>query len=102
MALYTYKVKTKKGEIIEDVAQANDRKDIAASLAAENFQILTIRKLDTKAATTSGGGISVSEKAAFCRFLATMLRAGMTLPEAVEIIRQENQSRQLKEVLFYT
>ncbi|OGM12688.1 hypothetical protein A3A76_04205 [Candidatus Woesebacteria bacterium RIFCSPLOWO2_01_FULL_39_23] len=100
MALYTYKVKTKKGEIIEDVAQANDRKDIAASLAAENFQILTIRKLDTKAATTSGGGISVSEKAAFCRFLATMLRAGMTLPEAVEIIKEETKNKKLEKILY--
>ena len=90
MALYTYKVKTKKGDVIEDVMQALDKKDVVASLASENYQILTIKKLDTKTGSFTGGSISISEKAAFCRFLATMLRAGLTLPKSIDIIKEED------------
>lgn len=100
MPLYTYKVKNKKGEIIEDVMQAVDRKDVAASLTGENYQILTIGKLESKIGTFTGGSISISEKAVFCRFLATMLRAGLTLTEAVEIIREETKNKKLERVLF--
>jgi type IV pilus assembly protein PilC len=100
MALYSYKAKTKKGEIIEDVMQAADRKDVATALTSENYQVLTIRKIDTKTGSFTGGSISVSEKAAFCRFLATMLRAGLTLPKAMEIIKEETKNKKLEKVLY--
>ena len=100
MALYTYKVKTKKGDIIEDVMQAIDKKDVVASLASENYQILTIRKLDTKSGSFTGGSISISEKAAFCRFLATMLRAGLTLPKSIDIIKEETKNKKMEKILY--
>jgi type IV pilus assembly protein PilC len=100
MALYTYKVKTKKGDIVEDVMQAIDKKDVVASLASENYQILTIRKLDTKTGSFTGGSISISEKAAFCRFLATMLRAGLTLPKSIDIIKEETKNKKMENILY--
>jgi len=100
MPLFTYKVKDKKGEILEDVVQAADKKEIAASLKSENYQILSIRKLDAKKSPFLRGSVSISDKAAFCRFLATMLRAGLPLPEALDIIRQETQNKKLQNILF--
>jgi type IV pilus assembly protein PilC len=100
MALYTYKVKTKKGDIIEDVMQALDKKDVVASLASENYQILTITKLDTKTGSFIGGSISISEKAAFCRFLATMLRAGLTLPKSIDIIKEDTKNKRMEKILY--
>lgn len=100
MPLYKYKVKQKDGRIIEDVVQASSKKEAAAFLKSVEFQILSIKTLGAKRVGLFGGGISVSEKAAFCRFLATMLRSGLPLPEAVEIIRQETRNKKLQEVLF--
>lgn len=100
MPLYKYKAKDKKGEIIEDVVQAGSKKEAVAFLKSDDYQILTIKDLENKDISLFGGGISVSEKAAFCRFMATMLRAGLPLPEAVDIIRQESQSKKMKQVLF--
>src|SRR4030043_112163 len=100
MALYTYKVKTKKGDIVEDVMQAIDKKDVVASLTSENYQILTIRRLDTKSGSFTGGSISISEKAAFCRFLATMLRAGLTLPKSIDIIKEETKNKKMEKILY--
>ncbi|KKR30639.1 hypothetical protein A2715_00430 [Candidatus Woesebacteria bacterium RIFCSPHIGHO2_01_FULL_39_32] len=100
MPLYKYKAKNKKGEIIEDVIQAATRREAASLLKSDEYQIFSIKGLGRKDINIFGGGISIAEKAAFCRFMATMLRAGLPLPEALDIIRQETQSKKLKEVLF--
>ncbi len=92
MALYSYKVKTKKGDLIEDVIQSTSRKEAAQALKADGYQILTVRRVDSSLGSLIGGKISVSEKAAFCRFVATMLRAGLTLPEAIDIIKEETKN----------
>ena len=100
MPLYKYKAKDKEGKILEDVVQAANKKEAASFLKSEEFQVLTIKDLEQKGLRFLKGGISVSEKAAFCRFMATMLRAGLPLTEAADIIRQETQSKKLQEVLF--
>ncbi len=100
MPLFTYKAQDKKGKIIEDVTQASSRKEAASMLKADNLKILTIKTLDTKMDSLFSGKISVSEKAAFCRFMATMLRAGLPLPEAIDIIRRESKNKKLRKVLF--
>lgn len=100
MPLYSYKVKTEKGKVVEDVAQAGSRKDAANMLKSEGYQVLTIKAVDTKMSTLFEGGISVADKAAFCRFMATMLKAGLPLPEAVEIIQEETNNKKLKKVLY--
>ncbi|OGM25135.1 hypothetical protein A2962_02425 [Candidatus Woesebacteria bacterium RIFCSPLOWO2_01_FULL_39_61] len=100
MPLYKYKAKDKEEKIIEDVIQAANQKEAATFLKSEDFQILSIKNLNPKATSMFGGGIGVSEKAAFCRFMATMLRAGLPMPEALDIIRQETQSKKLQQVLF--
>ena len=99
MPLYTYKAKDDKGKIIEDVTQAGTRAEAAANLKSENLQILTIKSPETKLESLFSGKISVADKAAFSRFLATMLRAGMPLPEAINIIRKESENKRLQKVL---
>ncbi len=100
MILFRYKAKKEDGKIVEDVIQAQNKKEAVAFLQSEDLQILTIKALGKSKFTLFGGGISISEKAAFCRFLATMLRSGLPLTEAVDIIRQETRSKKLQEVLF--
>ena len=100
MPLYKYKAKDKDSKVLEDVVQAANKKEAVAFLKAEEFQVLTLKSLDLKSSSLFGGGVPVSEKAAFCRFMATMLRAGLPMPEAIDILRQEAQSKKLKTILF--
>jgi type IV pilus assembly protein PilC len=98
--LFKYKAKDKDGELVEDVIQASNKKEAVTLLKSDENQILTIQTMADKPTGIFSGSISVSEKAAFCRFMATMLRSGLPLPEAVDIIRQETQSKKMKTVLF--
>ncbi|OGM09481.1 hypothetical protein A2159_00940 [Candidatus Woesebacteria bacterium RBG_13_34_9] len=102
MSLYKYKAKDKSENVVEDVIQAGSKKEAIGFLKTEELQILTIQSLDDKGIVLFGNNVSVSEKAAFCRFMATMLRAGLPLPEAMDIIREETQSKKLKSILFDT
>lgn len=100
MSLYKYKAKDKKDKVFEDVIQASNKKEAASLLKADDLQILTLKSIDKKDIVLFGGGVSVSEKAAFCRFMATMLQAGLPLPEALDIIRQETRNKKFQSILF--
>ena len=99
MPLYTYKAKDSHGKVVEDVLQAGSRQEVATNLRAEGLQVLTVKSPETKLESLFSGKISVAEKATFCRFLATMLRAGMPLPEALNIIRRESENKRMQKIL---
>jgi type IV pilus assembly protein PilC len=98
--LFTYKAKDSKGKIIEDVMQASDRKEVIAALSADQLSPLSIKKFTEKGSGLFAKSVSIADKAAFCRFMATMLRAGLPLPEAIDILRQEAQNPTMRQILF--
>jgi len=98
MPLFTYKAKNKNGLIVEETIQASTKSEAASFLKADGLQVLTIKSLD-EGFTRWGKKISTAEKSAFCRFMATMLRSGLSLSEAAEIIKQETENARMKEIL---
>lgn len=100
MPLFAYKAKDKTGKILEDVIQASNKVEASSIVKSNELQLLTLKSVDNKLSKSIGGKISVSDKASFCRFMATMLRAGMPLPEAIDIIRQETKNEKLRKILF--
>jgi type IV pilus assembly protein PilC len=97
MPLFSYKALNTKGVVVEDTIQATNKKDAATILSSNNLKVLTLKNLES--GITIGGGISVSEKANFCRFMAMMLRSGLPLPEALEIIRRESKNKHMQKIL---
>jgi len=100
MPLFAYKARDKKGTLVDDVIQATSKAEASSIISSNELQLLTLKNLDSRLGKSVGGKISVSDKASFCRFMATMLRAGMPLPEAIDIIRQETKNEKLQKVLF--
>jgi len=99
MPIYTYKASNAAGDIIEDTLQATNRDGAATSLASRGLQLLTLKKVESKRGISIGGRISTSQKAEFARFMATMLRSGMSVPDSVDIIRQETKNKKMNEIL---
>ncbi len=99
MKVFHYKAKDEKGEIVDDAIQAATKSEAIAAIKANNLQLLTISSSSGLSGGIFHGGISVAEKSSFCRFMATMLRSGMSLPEAVDIIRSETKNARLKKIL---
>lgn len=102
MPLFTYKAQDNKSKIVEDTIQAASRDEAAATLKAEGLQVFSIKGIGEgleKSVAVGGGRISVVDKANFCRFMATMLRAGLSFAEAVDVIRKETEGKRMKAVL---
>jgi type IV pilus assembly protein PilC len=98
MPLFTYKATDEAGKIFEDTIQAGSKDNAVTTLQSQGVKVLTIKKVGGLSSFVIGG-ISTSDKANFCRFMSTMLRSGMSVPDAVEIIRQESKNQKLQNVL---
>lgn len=98
MPLFTYKATDENGKVFQDTLEASSRDNAVATLRSQGAEVLTIKKVGSGAGIFSRG-ISVAEKAAFCRFMSTMLRSGMNVPDTVEIIRQETKNARMQKVL---
>ncbi len=99
MPIFTYKAQQEDGAIIKDIIQAASKADAVANIKSRGLQVLTIKNPESKLGNLFSGNISVSEKASFCRFMATMMRSGLSLPESVDIIKQESKNKKLNRVL---
>lgn len=99
MPLFTYKAKTPEGKILNETLQATNKEEAVALIKQQENEILALKQVDSKLATLFEGKIPVSEKASFTRFLSTMLRSGLPLPEAIDIIREEAANKRLQKVL---
>jgi len=99
MPLFTYKAENKEGKVVQETIQASNREEAASLLQAEELKVLTIKDVRQGVSSLFDAKISVAEKAAFCRFLGTMLRAGLSLYEAVEIIKQESDNKKMRKIL---
>ncbi len=98
MPLFTYKVTGKDGKIITDTLTAGSKSEAVNNLKSAGYQILALNLLDTQR-TAFEKGVSVNEKAAFCRFVSTMLKSGLAIPEIVKIIEDETKNPHFKKIL---
>lgn len=99
MPLFTYKVNSpKEGKIISDTMTAQSKDDAINTLKSNGYQILSLNNLDSKSGAFERG-VSVNEKAAFCRFVSTMLKSGLAIPEIVKIIEDETKNPHFKKIL---
>ncbi len=99
MKIFHYKALNEKGEVVEDVIQAGSEGEAITTIKASKMQLLTISSSKGFGSGALRSRISVAEKSSFCRFMATMLRSGMSLPEAIDIIRSETKNKRLKKIL---
>lgn len=99
MPLFIYKAKDATGRIFEETLQSTNKEEAVTLIKQQNYDILSLKPMDSKLGSLFEGKIPVADKASFTRFMSTMLRSGLPLPEAVDIIRQETTNKRLKKVL---
>jgi type IV pilus assembly protein PilC len=101
MAIFEYKAKNNQGKIIEDTIESSSRKEAANILQDQNLQVLTVRESKSSQSTLEKiKRVSVLEKAVLCRYLSTMMKAGLPLAEAVDILAQESTNKKMHRILI--
>jgi len=100
MPRFNYTVNNSNGQIISDVISAASINEAANNLKAQRFQILKLKEISqTSSAVSNLKGLSVVEKANLCRYLGSMITAGLPITEAVATIQQDTQNKALKQIL---
>ncbi|MBL7081266.1 MAG: type II secretion system F family protein [Candidatus Omnitrophica bacterium] len=116
MAFFTYVVRDAAGKRLTGQEEGITQEEIVARLQGRSLTVISVRPLRTaktaqkaiSAGPSYGPGrfktkihnkVSVSDRVIFCRQLATLLGAGVTILEALTIISRQISSRQLANVL---
>ena len=119
MASFRYRVKDKSGRTITGVTAAEDQRSAVANLQSMGYFVLDIRETRGSIEQPDAGrsparlfvrwfvnplfaGATVYSLAVFYRQLATMIKSGMTLVQAMSLLRSQRGSRRLREIAVET
>ena len=103
MAMYKYVGRTRKGALKRGTIEAVSRREAIAQLREQGIspRELTETKPNFFNKDISIGGNTVKNEhfVIYCRQFATLIRAGITIAEATNILRDQTESKPLKKVL---
>jgi len=101
MAVFKYKAKTKDGKIKEGVTVATSKKEAGAHLRSEGLSPLFVKEISTprKFSLFPSQKVTLIEKADICRYLATMIKSGLPLMEAIDVLCSEPSSPAMERIL---
>ncbi len=103
--LFSYKAKSKEGEIVEGVLFGSDRFSVAHDLRSNGSTPLLIReKSDSFLDKMSGltnifSRVSVNEQIIFTKNLSGMLKAGLSLYRALSVLKKQTKNKTLSNIL---
>lgn len=107
MPIFTYTASTKEGKIIKGEIEKATRKDIFDYLHHQGLFPISVKQKPTKSkgwflSFRPFEKISIMEKILLTRNLSVMVKAGVSLPEAINILAQDTQNPILKDILSKT
>lgn len=102
---YEYVASTNGGQIVRGTSALVSREAVIAELEARGLIVVsvtqskTILKLLDRLSSVAIGSVSLIEKVTFVKHLSLMLRAGLTVAEALEILIEQAQGRRFRTIL---
>ncbi len=103
MPQFTYKARNHQGQLLTGQLEANDTAAVAEILREQQLFVINIRQKNIISKDISfnlpGKGIKKSDLAVFCRQLATMIKAGIPLLTALDILSKQLESAKLRETV---
>ncbi|WP_296971147.1 type II secretion system F family protein [Tepidanaerobacter sp. EBM-38] len=104
MALFYYEGKNLSGEKISGVIESKNESLIVKKIKNQGYIPVKIKKINinsfTYTVTAFFNKISFCDLAVFCRQLAVMLDAGVTILESLTSIAKQTENKRLREIIF--
>ncbi len=99
MPKFRYKAYTQEGVLVEETAEASTMQELVNELKSKNYTVVEVESLtqETKKRAGKGvkkkkvlfGGVSDRDMSLMCRQLGALVRAGVGIVEAIEIIAEQ-------------
>lgn len=106
MAEFICRLGTPSGEIVTRVVEATSSRDAQAQLEGEGFRVFTVSSAEKglsavlpSGTTSSKGRVKPGDFLLFNQQLSALLRAGIPVLQAIELLRQRSASSALRNIL---
>lgn len=104
LTLFYYEGKNFSGEKINGVIESKNESLVAKKIKNQGYIPVKIKKININSLTYTinifFNKISFSDLAVFCRQLAVMLDAGVTILESLTSIAKQTENKRLREIIF--
>ena len=100
MADFRYKAINPKGEVIKGVQKAKTREEVLGVITSNGYSPLVIEEVTgSKEIVLRRKKINSKDISIFCRQLATMLEAGVSITYSIGILAEQIPNKKLKSIL---
>jgi len=101
MSKYKYKAISSKGEVIQGVHECRSREEVLNLMVSSGYSPLSIEEAIGSKEIILGKKSKVNNKdiSIFCRQLATMIEAGVSITNAISLLAEQIPNKKLREVL---
>ena len=101
MAVYTYKARTTKGEIVKDQTEGSDTRAVVQELRQQGLLVIDVKEqgVAQKDILAPIKRIKLSDLVVFTRQLATLINAGLPIVRALYILSEQTTNLKLVEVV---
>ena len=103
MATFTYKARTRQGEILQDSLEGTDTMAIAAELRQQGLLVIDIKEqgVGQKDIFEPFKKVKLVDLVVFTRQFSTMINAGLPIVRALYILSEQTDNPKLKEVVVH-
>ena len=99
MPVFEFTARTLKGDLVQDKIDLPSRDDVVAHLRKNRMVVVQVRESKAKGFNFKmGGGIKTRDVVIFTRQFATMINAGLPLVQALDILAQQTENKNLADI----
>lgn len=103
MAMYKYVGRTEKGSLKRGTIEGNSRREVMNKLRAQGISPREITEtkpsIFNRDLNIGGSGVKAEDFVIYCRQFATLIRAGVTIVDATNILADQTESKVLRKTL---
>jgi type IV pilus assembly protein PilC len=100
MPVFEYTARTLKGDLVTDKVDLPSKDDVVAHLRKNRMIVVQVREAKSGGLNIKlfGGGIKTRDVVIFTRQFATMINAGLPLVQALDILAQQTENKDLASI----
>jgi type IV pilus assembly protein PilC len=101
LAVFTYKARSRQGEILEDQIEGDDTMSVATTLRQQGLLVIDIKEqgVGQKDILEPFKRVKLADLVVFTRQFATMINAGLPIVRALYVLSEQTDNKKLKETL---
>ena len=101
MATYSYRVRNRQGEILQDQMEADDTMAVASQLRQQGLLVIDVKEkgVAQRDLLEPFKKVTLGDLVVFTRQFATMINAGLPIVRALYVLSEQTENVKLKEVI---